>query len=115
VSITILLLALAGGALAAFLLLQAVTGGFKNWKLSEKVGAAQVVLPFAAAGFALNAFFGTSVETPSKIVAAVLTVVSGLLAIVKQVAATLEAHPRAEGLGGVGLDEVLSTIARGGR
>jgi hypothetical protein len=37
---------------------------------------------------------------------------TGLPAIVKQVASTLESYPRAEMVGGVGLSEVLRTIVR---
>jgi len=93
VSVALLLVALASGLVAAFLLLRPFTHGFRDWKFSEKVGAAQAVLPFAAAAFALNALFGESIATLSKIVAGVLTLLAGLLAIVKQVAATIESHP----------------------
>src|SRR3977135_3255373 len=113
-SVTLLLLALASGVVAAILAVRVLTHGFRGWKLSEKVAAAQAVLPFAAAAFALNALFGTSIDTLSKIVAAVLTLCAGLLAIIKQVAATIEAHPRMEMTEGtVGLSDVLNTIVRG--
>jgi hypothetical protein len=92
VRVALLLVALASGFVAAFLLLRPFTHGFKDWRFSEKVGAAQAVLPFAAAAFALNALFGESIETLSKIVAGVFTLLAGLLAIVKQVAATIESH-----------------------
>jgi hypothetical protein len=113
-SVTLLILALSGGVVAAFFVLRVVAHGFKGWKFSEKVAVAQAVVPFAAATFALNALFGSSIDTASKIVAAVLTLIAGLLSIVGRVASTLESHPRAEFVdGGVGLGEVLRTIVRG--
>ena len=91
-SIILLLTALFVGIVGLFLLLRLALGKFSGWKLSEKVAATQVVLPFAAATFALNALFGTNLEKPSKIMAALFTLIAGLLAIVKQVAANIEAH-----------------------
>ena len=100
-----------------FVLLCVRTKRFAGWKLSEKVGLVQVFLPFAAAILVLNAFAGASLERPSKIVAAVFTLAAGLLAILKQVAASLEAHQPREGEAeaqpqAVSLGEALSALVR---
>ena len=82
--------------LASVLVIIQSLRGFDDWKFSEKVAAAQILLPFGAAAFALNALFGSTLERPSKIAAAIFTLCAGLASIVKQVAANMEAHPGTE-------------------
>jgi hypothetical protein len=110
-SVTLLIMAVGTGVAAILLVVSVVTRDFAGWKFSEKVAAGQAVLPAAVAAFALNALFGTSIETPSKIIAAVLTLIAGLLAIVKQIAATMESHP--ETAADVGLTKVLNMVVLG--
>jgi hypothetical protein len=100
---------------SVFLIIQAFRG-FRDWRFSEKVAAAQVLLPFAAAAFGLNALFGATLEKPSKIIAATFTLAAGVLAVTKQVAATMEAHPTGEELvrvRAVSMGGVLTKLLRG--
>jgi hypothetical protein len=116
-NVVLLLSAVIAALVAAFLFVRAISGGFRAWKLSEKVAVAQIFLPFGAAAFALNALFGDSLATSSKIVAAIFTLLAGSLAIVKQVAATMESHAsgleEAAPIEPVSLGGVLSKLISG--
>jgi hypothetical protein len=113
-SVTLVILALASVFVVAFFVARWVTHGFKGWTFAQKLAVLQTFLPFAAAAFALNALFGNSIDTASTIAAAVLTLASGLVAIVNKVAATLDSLPHlefAEGRG-AGFGDVLNAIFR---
>jgi hypothetical protein len=115
-NVTLLLAAVLLFLACALLVVRAVSGGFRGWSVSEKVAAAQILLPFGAAAFVLNALFGSTLERPSTITAAIFTLAAGVLAIIKQVASTIEAHPPRGVDGGahdVSLRDVVHTLFRG--
>jgi hypothetical protein len=115
-NVTLLLAAVLLFLACVLLVVRAVSGGFRGWRFSEKVAAAQILLPFGAAAFVLNTLFGSTLERPSKIAASIFTLAAGMLAIIKQVASTIEAHPpRGVDVGAqdVSLRDVVSTLIRG--
>jgi hypothetical protein len=113
-NVVLLLSAVAALVLGSLLAMRFLIGGLNEWTLSEKVGASQIFLPFAAAVFTLNALFGDTWETPSKIVAAVFALLAGVLAIVKQVAKTIEDHRAGfAGSAPVTWSDVVSRIVSG--